>query len=130
MIEITEESLKEMLLEAFKRGQFWAETYQGWYIPNDNDHFEESTGAITEILKKSLDSLNYSSIISNDDKIIWDSGFGYELGYFKNNNSKCKVYITTGIVQGELSVDRSEVYAYNNATIKLMQEKYNSKKDF
>ena len=130
MIEITEESLKEMLLEAFKGGQFWAETYQGWYTPNHNDHFEVSTEVVNEIFKNNLNSLNYNNIISNDDKIIWDSGFGYELGYFKNNNSKCKIHITTGIVQGELSVDRSEVYAYNSTTIKLMQEKYNSKKDF
>ena len=68
-------------------------------------------------------------------KIIWDSRFGYDLGYFigdTNHNmyGTFGVDLVTGIVGGKLFVYESEVIPYNEDTIKQMVKKYGTEKQF
>lgn len=69
------------------------------------------------------------------DKIIWDSRFGYDLGYFigdtnENMYNTFGVDLVTGIVGGKLFVYESEVLPYNEDTIKEMSKKYGHTKQF
>lgn len=64
------------------------------------------------------------------DKIIWDSHFGYEIGYFIEDShnqmyDSYKVDLITGICQGEGLRPASEIKPFNEETIKEMSEKYN-----
>lgn len=62
------------------------------------------------------------------DKIIWDSGFGYDLGYYvrvddnQYNNVLCNM--VTGIVQRENSYSKQEVILFNEANEQMIREKY------
>ncbi len=63
------------------------------------------------------------------DKIIWDSGFGYELGYFLKYNEEhilnySECYMITGIAHGKCSYLKQEVCLYTLNNIKLMIAKY------
>jgi hypothetical protein len=69
------------------------------------------------------------------DKIIWDSHFGYEIGYFIEDSKhqmydSYKIDLITGIVQGESLRPSSEIKPYNEETFKEVCEKYNRKKIF
>lgn len=69
------------------------------------------------------------------DKIIWDSFFGYELGYFicesdKTMYNSYKLDLKTGIVQGEALRSKQEVKPFNEETIKEMVKKYRIEKTF
>jgi hypothetical protein len=62
------------------------------------------------------------------DKIIWDSGFGYDLGYFISediniyNNIRCDM--VTGVVHGVNSYSKSEVIPYIKEKHEEMNAKY------
>jgi len=62
------------------------------------------------------------------DKIIWDSGFGYDLGYFVSeedciyNNVRCDM--VTGVVHGVNSYRKSEVIPYTEEKHEEMNTKY------
>ena len=46
------------------------------------------------------------------DKVIWDSNFGYEVGYFLGKGNSMGTYLIdmqTGIVQGKCSHSESEI---------------------
>lgn len=55
------------------------------------------------------------------DKIIWDSGFNYELGTYI---SKGLIYVETGSVQGELNVPENEVFPQSKKNLEEMINKY------
>lgn len=64
------------------------------------------------------------------DRIIWDSGFGFEIGRFIEDSEhqmygSYKVNLITGVVQGESLRPASEIKPFNEETIKEMSEKYN-----
>ncbi len=67
------------------------------------------------------------------DKIIWDSGFGYEVGYYIKE-SDFNVYntylvnLSTGIVIGECMHSKHEITAYNPKNLAEMESKYGYKK--
>lgn len=67
------------------------------------------------------------------DKIIWDSGFGYDLCIFIEEKAESVFFIdrpiqlkyTTGICKGsEGLLPKREIIPYNEENIKLMNEKY------
>ena len=69
------------------------------------------------------------------DKIIWDSHFGYEIGYFieesnENMYNTYKVDMITGIVTGEFYHSKNEIYLYSSAKQVEMQEKYGYVNEF
>lgn len=63
------------------------------------------------------------------DKIIWDSGFGYEVGFFiGEGNDKMynsyRINLVTGSVEGDSLRSKDEVIPYGKEEIKLMFNKY------
>ena len=69
------------------------------------------------------------------DRIIWDSHFGYEIGYFieesdENMYNTYKVDIVTGIVTGECYYSKNEIHPYNSGKLAEMQNKYGYIKEF
>lgn len=69
-----------------------------------------------------------SSAFSSGDKIIWDSGFGYELGVFlSENNAVMNSYtidLVTGKCQGSTSRDISEIKHYSVELAIKLTKKY------
>ena len=68
-------------------------------------------------------------------KIIWDSNFGYELGYFikksdENMYNTFLVDIRTGIITGKCMHYKNEILLYNSDNLELMKKKYNYIKKF
>lgn len=66
-------------------------------------------------------------------KIIWDSGYGYDLGYFlKEGNSYYTWLIdkVTGKFRGNVSVSKGEVLPYSKELHDKLIEKYKYNKCF
>jgi hypothetical protein len=63
-----------------------------------------------------------------NDKVIWNSGFGYDLGYFIGiDNNQFNNYIIsmeTGIIQGKSSLEMQEIIPYNDENLSKMIDKY------
>lgn len=69
------------------------------------------------------------------DKIIWDSGFGYEIGYFIEDSEKqmynsYKIELVTGIVQEETLRSKDEIILYTTENQIKMKNKYKYDKIF
>lgn len=67
------------------------------------------------------------------DKIIWDSDFGYEVGYYIKESdfniyNTYLVNVCTGIVTGECMHPKHEIIAYNPKNLAEMQNKYGYEK--
>lgn len=65
------------------------------------------------------------------EKIIWDSGFVYDIGYFIETNEKfyfnnfdTKVELITGVVQGEAYRISNEILPGTEKNLNLMYAKY------
>ena len=67
------------------------------------------------------------------DKIIWDSHFGYEVGYFSNEKgvmyNTSEVDLVSGIVHGKLSVTSYEILAFTKEIVESLNVKYNKTSD-
>lgn len=70
--------------------------------------------------------------MNNGDKIIWDSGFGYEIGHFisvgkigYNAKNNFKVNLVTGIATGKVEHSNNEIIVFNEENNNKMFEKYN-----
>ena len=63
------------------------------------------------------------------DKIIWDSGFGYDTGiYIKEQGvmyNTCLIELQSGRYPGKISVTPSQVIPYSTDKIKELSIKYN-----
>lgn len=70
------------------------------------------------------------------DKIIWDSGFGYELGYFIEESDHIiyntyKVKLDTGITNGKEQLrEKQSIILYNIDNYNKMVNKYKYEKHF
>lgn len=76
---------------------------------------------------------NTSKTFTIGDKVVWDSGWGYEIGYFKGEGNRYYTYlidIVTGIVTGECSHRKSEVLPYTDELITKLTAKYGYEKRF
>jgi hypothetical protein len=67
------------------------------------------------------------------DKIIWNSGFGYDIGYFISESddvmyNSLKINLVTGIAQGDTLRSRDEILPYTDENIESMISKYNYEK--
>jgi chemotaxis signal transduction protein len=68
-----------------------------------------------------------------NDRIIWDSSFGYEIGYFIGDGklmSTYEVMLVTGKVQGLVSHSISEIHKYSEDLIDALSKKYGYEKKF
>ena len=78
-------------------------------------------------------------MFEKNDRVIWDSGDGYEIGYFEEHcderhgekyNAHCTVQlICTENIKGAL-VPAFQVSKYSDAKIKELTEKYGTEKRF
>ena len=62
------------------------------------------------------------------DPIIWNSGFGYDIGLFVSEDSgqynNYKVDLVSGIVTGEISLPQSEIEPYTEDRVKVLMNEY------
>lgn len=63
------------------------------------------------------------------DKIIWDSGFGYDIGYFIEETegfmyNTHRIELITGGITGEMLVSKYEVKKYSPEALQVMQNTY------
>ena len=71
--------------------------------------------------------------MNEGDKIIWDSHFGYEIGYFGGVGkiySSFECDMITGIVQGLNSYTETEIYPYSDELVLELTKKYGYEKSF
>ena len=65
------------------------------------------------------------------DKIIWNSHFGYEIGYFieesKTQVYSYKVKMITGVVQEENTLSQNEIKKYSKELAEELAVKYSCK---
>ena len=67
------------------------------------------------------------------DKIVWNSGFGYEIGFFLGDGWVYNTYlieIMTGISTGEYCYSKEEIYKYSDELIDELTKKYGYEKRF
>jgi hypothetical protein len=50
--KISQEELKEVIIYAFKKGELWGATYQGWFSPTEEERREKMDNAIFFIFNK------------------------------------------------------------------------------
>jgi len=73
--------------------------------------------------------------LKEGDKIIWDSHFGYEIGYYVSDEgvmyNTCLVKLVTGICPGvNNSLTKHEIIPYNRENLTEMVTKYNQVKSY
>ena len=67
------------------------------------------------------------------DRVIWDSHFGYEIGYFIGEGNQYNTWlidISTGICTGKCSHSKNEIHKYSDVLINELTEKYKYEKRF
>ena len=67
------------------------------------------------------------------DNIIWDSNFGYEIGYFIGEGNQDNTYLVnlkTGIVDEPCSYPIDEIFKYSDELISELTKKYGYEKSF
>lgn len=68
-----------------------------------------------------------------NESVVWDSGFGYEIGYFLGTGNQYETYlidIRTGLIHEPCSHTISEVFRYSNELIDKLTKKYGYEKRF
>lgn len=72
--------------------------------------------------------------MKNGDKIIWDSYFGYDIGYFvEESDTQHDAYrcdMRTGVVIGLNTYPKSQVHPYTDEKLAEMKKKYGYTKEF
>lgn len=64
--------------------------------------------------------------------IIYDTGFGYDIGFFVDISptyDQVIVNLITGVAQGELHTSHNNIILYNTENIDIMYKKYQYKHD-
>ena len=66
------------------------------------------------------------------DRVIWDSGFGYEIGYCKEiDNEDFFIEYASGSAVGRIGrVLTSEIFPYSDKLVKKLTKKYGYEKRF
>lgn len=67
------------------------------------------------------------------DKVIWDSGFGYEIGYYLGEGYFENTYLIdqiTGLIIEPISHSIDECFEYSDELITKLTEKYGYEKRF
>jgi hypothetical protein len=66
-----------------------------------------------------------------NDKIVWDTGYGYEIGTYKGlRGVMCVVEICTAFREQKITVLNQDVHPYTDEMIDKMAVKYGYKKTF
>lgn len=67
------------------------------------------------------------------ERVVWDSHFGYEIGYFLGEGVMMNTYLVdvcTGKITGECSYSKDEIHPYTNELIDFLIIKYGYEKRF
>lgn len=67
------------------------------------------------------------------DKVVWDSHFGYEIGYFLGEGVMFNTYlidVCTGVIIGPCSHSKNEIHKYSDELIDSLTKKYKYEKRF
>lgn len=84
---------------------------------------EDPAGQVTEIIGK-------KPKFKTGEKIIWDSGFGYDIGYYVGEKEDgINVDLFSGH-QGECTFYESEIFPYSKILVKKLTKKYGYQKMF
>lgn len=71
---------------------------------------------------------------SSGDRIVWDSGHGYDIGFFVSDKgvmyNTYLVDIITGLFTGEVSHSISQIKPYSKDLIKELSARYGYEKDW
>jgi hypothetical protein len=65
--------------------------------------------------------------LQKNDKVIWDSGYGYDIGYFIGEGNSYNTYLIdmkTGIVRGECSYPKNKIYKHSDQLEMELKKKY------
>lgn len=76
---------------------------------------------------------SFMQIIQKGDRIIWDSHFGYDIGYFIGNGNQYNTYridIITGRFPGEVCHSKDEIHLYSESLVAELTAKYGYEKSF
>jgi hypothetical protein len=68
-----------------------------------------------------------------NEKVIWDSHFGYEIGYFLGEGNQYYTYlidVRTGLIHEPCSYSKSEIHKYTDELIDKLTAKYGYEKRF
>ena len=72
-------------------------------------------------------------VFSFNERVIWDSHFGYEIGYFLGEGWVYNTYlidVITGVVHEPCCHSKSEVHKYTDELISELTKKYGYEKRF
>jgi hypothetical protein len=72
-------------------------------------------------------------VFSFKEKVIWDSHFGYEIGYFLGEGWVYNTYlidVITGVVKEPTCYSKSEIHKYSDELIDKLTKKYGYEKRF
>jgi hypothetical protein len=72
-------------------------------------------------------------VFSFNEKIVLDSHFGYEIGYFLGEGNQYHTYlidVRTGLINEPCSHSKSEIHKYTNELIDKLTVKYGYEKRF
>lgn len=72
-------------------------------------------------------------VFSFYEKVVWDSHFGYEIGYFLGEGNQYHTYlidVRTGLIHEPCSHSKSEIHKYTNELIDKLTAKYGYEKRF
>ena len=108
------------------------------FIDIDTTEADELT-SLNEILN-GIESINPDSNKSNslrefsfNEKVVWDSNFGYEIGYFLDEGNQYHTYLIdmkTGLIHEPCSHSKSEIHKYSEELIDKLSKKYGYEKRF
>jgi len=76
---------------------------------------------------------SHKLLIDLSEHVIWDSGSGYEIGYFLGEgvtDDTWLIDIMTGLTEGPCSYPKSEVFKYTDELVNKLTAKYSYKKRF
>lgn len=82
---------------------------------------------------EALNKTDVSSIFTFNEKIVWDSHFGYEIGYFLGEGNQYNTYLIdkiTGLIQEPCSHEKSQIHKYTDELIAKLTKKYGYEKRF
>jgi hypothetical protein len=74
-----------------------------------------------------------AAAFSFNEMVVWDSHFGYEIGYFLGEGHVYETYlidVRTGIVHEPTCYSKSEIHKYTNELIDKLTKKYGYEKRF
>lgn len=88
---------------------------------------------ITSTLPPAIGNTNVIGGFVVGERVVWDSHFGYEIGYFLGEGVVFNTYsidVCTGVITGPCSHSQNEIHKYSDELINSLNKKYGYEKRF